>query len=132
MKTNSGTLTILTTNDYNGVTTIAQGTLQVGNGIASGALGSGSLSDNGVLLLQQPDSRALSNAITGGGSLVQAGTATLTLNGSNTFNGGVTISSGVLQIGGGGTVGSGAVTNNGGLVFNNSANNIVSNLISGT
>jgi autotransporter-associated beta strand protein len=130
-KTNSGALTILTTNDYNGVTTIAQGTLQVGNGIVSGALGSGSLLDNGQLLMQQPDSSALSNAITGNGSLVQAGTATLTLNGSNTFSGGVTISSGILQIGGGGTLGSGNVTNNASLIFNNSASNAVDNVVSG-
>jgi autotransporter-associated beta strand protein len=131
-KTNSGTLTVLTTNDYNGVTTIAQGTLQVGNGIVSGALGSGSLLNSGQLLMQQPDGATLSNAIAGSGSLVQAGTATLTLNGSNTFSGGVTISSGILQIGGGGTIGAGNVTNNAALIFNNSASNSVGNAISGT
>ena len=67
-KTNSGTLTLLTANDYNGVTTIAQGILQVGNGVTSGALGSGALLNNGVLLMQQPRSSTLSNPISGTGS----------------------------------------------------------------
>jgi hypothetical protein len=35
-KTNSGRLIVLTTNDYNGVTTLGQGTIQIGNGLASG------------------------------------------------------------------------------------------------
>ena len=131
-KTNSGTLTILTTNDYNGVTTLSQGTLQVGNGATAGALGGGALLDNGLLLMQQPNSAALSNAISGSGSLIQAGTATLTLNGSNTFSGGATISSGVLQIGNGGTIGSGSVTNNSSLIFNNAASNTVNAVISGS
>ena len=131
-KTNSGTLTILTTNDYNGVTTIAQGTLQVGTGAASGTLGTGSLVDNGQLLMQLPDNGALTNAISGTGSLVQSGTATLTLNGSNTFSGGITINSGTVQIGNGGTPGTGNVTDNSALVFNNSGNNTVNSSISGS
>ena len=131
VKTNSGALIILTTNDYVGVTTIDQGTLQVGNGVTSGVLGSGSLEDNGILLLQQPASSALSNTISGTGRLVQSGTATLTLNGSNTFSGGLTISSGTLQVGNGGTTGNGNVTNNAALIFNNSGNNTVNGAISG-
>jgi autotransporter-associated beta strand protein len=130
-KTNSGTLTLLTANDYNGVTTIGQGTLQVGNGATNGTLGSGTLLDNGTLLLRQPVNSTLSNAIAGTGSLIQSGTATLTLAGSNTFTGGVSINSGSLQIGPGGTVGTGNVTNNTALVFSNSANNTVSGVISG-
>jgi autotransporter-associated beta strand protein len=131
-KTNSGTLTLLTANDYNGVTTIAQGILQVGNGVTSGLLGSGALLNNGVLRMQQPASSTLSNDISGSGSLVQAGTATLTLAGSNSFSGGVAINSGALQIGSGGTIGAGSVTNNAALIFNNSASNAVSGVISGS
>ena len=131
-KTNSGTLTVLTANDYNGVTTIAQGILQIGNGVTSGTLGSGALVDNGELLMQQPNSSALSNPISGTGSLAQSGAGTLTLTGSNTFSGGVAINSGILQIGTGGTIGNGSVTNNAGLIFNNSASNVVANIISGS
>jgi len=131
-KTNSATLTILTTNDYSGLTTIGQGTIQVGNNVDSGSLGTGALLNNGRLVMQQPANATLSNPVSGTGSLVQAGTATLTLGGSNTFSGGVTISSGVLQIGAGGTIGGGAVTNNAALIFNNAASNAINNAISGT
>ncbi len=131
-KTNSGTLTLLTANDYNGVTTIGQGTLQVGNGVTSGAIGTGSLVNNGTLLMQQPVNGTLSNPISGSGALVQAGTATLSLAGSNSFTGGITINSGTLQIGTGGTIGAGNVTDNASLVFNNPATNAFRNVISGT
>ena len=131
-KTNTGALMLLTTNDYNGVLTIDAGTIQVGNGVASGALGSGSVEDNGILRMQQPSSSTLSNIISGTGILVQAGTATLTLNGSNTFSGGTLISAGTLQIGNGGAFGSGKVTNNAALVFNSSGNSTVSAVISGS
>lgn len=131
-KTNFGTLTILTANDYNGVTTIANGILQVGDNVASGTLGSGAVINNGVLLMEQPNNNTLSNPISGTGSLVQSGTGTLTLASGNTFSGGVAINSGILQIGTGGTVGAGSVTNNAGLIFNNSASNLVNNIISGS
>jgi rhamnogalacturonan endolyase len=130
-KTNSGTLIILTTNDYNGVTTIGQGTVQVGNGIVSGALGNGLVVDNGRLLMQQPGDYALSNVVSGTGSLTQAGSGTLTLAGANTCGGETTISAGALQIGTGGAIGSGDVADGTALIFNNAASNLVSGNISG-
>jgi len=130
-KTNSGMLTILTTNDYTGVTTIGQGTLQVGNGVVSGSLGSGSIVDGGSLLMMQPDNNTLGNAISGDGSLIQAGTATLILTGNNSFTGGLAINLGTLQIGSGGTPGNGNITNNAAMVFNSSGNNTVVGSISG-
>ena len=75
-KTNSGALIILTANDYNGVTAIAQGTVQLGNGIYSGTLGNSSIVDNGLLLMQQPAGSALGNTISGTGSFTQSGTGT--------------------------------------------------------
>ncbi len=131
-KTNSGTLTILTANDYNGVTTIAAGTLQVGNGITSGSLGSGSLLNNGLLWMQQPVSATLSNAMSGTGRLVQDGSAALTLAGSNSFTGGIAINSGTLQIGPGGTLSPSNVTNNSALIFNNSVSNAIGGILSGS
>jgi len=130
-KTNSGTLIVLATNDYNGVTTIGQGTIQVGNGIVSGALGAGLVVDNGRLLMCQPGDGTLSNVISGTGSLTHAGSGTLTLAGGNTYSGGTTISTGALQIGNGGTIGSGDMVDNMALIFNNSSSNLVSGKISG-
>ena len=130
-KTNSGTLLVLTTNDFNGVTTIGQGTVQVGNGIASGALGTGLVVDDGLLLVRQPGDSTLSNTVSGTGSLIQAGSGTLTLAGANTYSGGTTISSGILQVGNGGAVGSGNVADGTALIFNNAASNPVAGSISG-
>ena len=131
-KTNSGALTILTANDYNGVTTIAQGTVQLGNGISSGALGSSSIVDNGLLLLQPPGGSTLGNPISGTGQLLQAGPGAVTLTASNSYSGGTTINSAtMLQIGDGGTLGLGGVLDNGTLNFNGSGNSTVNNVISG-
>jgi autotransporter-associated beta strand protein len=130
-KTNSGTLLVLTTNDYNGVTTISQGTVQVGNGVASGQLGTGLVQDNGQLVIEQGGNSTLNNIIGGSGSLTQAGGGTLTLAANNTYNGGTTISAGVLQIGSGGTIGGGNVADGTSLIFNNAASNVVNGVISG-
>src|SRR5262249_8428450 len=62
VKTNSGTLTLLDANDYLGGTFINQGTLQVGNGVASGsALGNGNVVDNASLVFNQPDNYDFTN-----------------------------------------------------------------------
>jgi rhamnogalacturonan endolyase len=131
-KTNSGTLTILTTNDFNGVTVIAQGTLQIGNGIYVGALGNSLISDNGLLRLQQPNSSTLGNIISGTGQIVQAGPGAVMLAASNSYSGGTTISNETtLQIGSGEALGFGDVLDNGTLNFISSGNSAVSNSISG-
>ena len=46
-KTNSGTLTLLTANDYSGVTILSQGILQSGNGTTSGSIGTNIVQDFG-------------------------------------------------------------------------------------
>ena len=53
-KDGSGTLILLTTNDYTGSTAINSGTLQVGNGTNSGSLGSGNVTNNATLIFNQP------------------------------------------------------------------------------
>jgi autotransporter-associated beta strand protein len=131
-KTNSGTLIVLTTNDYNGVTAIAQGTVQLGNGIYSGALGNSSIVDNGLLLMQQPASSTLGNPIGGTGQLVQTGPGMVTLMASNSYSGGTIINNATtLQAGIGGALGSGNILDNGTLDFNGSGNSTINNLING-
>ena len=59
-------------------TTISQGTLQIGNGGTSGALGSGAVTDNGTLVFNRSDAISVSNAISGTGAVtLSAGTVTL-------------------------------------------------------
>jgi autotransporter-associated beta strand protein len=131
-KTNSGSLTILTTNNYYGITTIGQGILQLGNGTTSGALGTNLIQNSGALVLNLPGGNSFANVISGPGQFVQAGSGTLTLTASNSYSGGTTISNGTLQLNTGAWFGGGNVTNNGQLTFNGSGNSTAGAVISGT
>ena len=93
-----GTLVLTASNGYSGSTTISAGTLLVSG---SGSLGSGTAAvDNGTLLFNLSGNQTFAGAISGTGSLAQAGTGTiLTLAGSNTYTGGTSVSAGTLQIG---------------------------------
>jgi fibronectin-binding autotransporter adhesin len=69
-------------------------------------------------------------------ALTKSGAGTQTLSGANTYGGATTISAGMLTIGGSGTLGSGSysagITDNGAFVYNSSANQTFSGIISGT
>ena len=102
-KTGSGTFTLTGVNSYSGDTTISAGTLQIGDGLATGTLGSGDVEDDAALVFDGASSNDLivTNAIGGLGSLTQAGPGTLTLAGGNTYSGGTTVEAGsTLAIGG--------------------------------
>ena len=96
-KAGSGTLTLTGGNTYSGATTIGAGVLQVSG---SGRLGTGTVTDNSVLVLTSPATPTFSGAIGGVGSLTQAGTGTVTLTGSNTFTGGTNVNAGLLMVNG--------------------------------
>ena len=133
-KTNSGTLTLLTANDYSGATMISQGVVQVGNGSTSGSLGSGDVTDNGALNFNLPVGVTNAGAIHGAGSLNLQG-GKLVLTGDGDFSGATVINaSSTLQIGAGGSSGSlggGSVVNSGALVWNRTGSVTNSSVISG-
>jgi autotransporter-associated beta strand protein len=134
VKDGTSTLTIINNNTYSGGTTISNGTIQVGNGGATGSLGSGAITNNATLAYNRSDTVTVGNTITGTGTLQQLGPGTLILTGSNSY-GPTVISAGTLQVGNGGTsgtLGGGTVTDNGTLAFNRSDDLTVSNNISGT
>jgi fibronectin-binding autotransporter adhesin len=114
---NGNGITVLTGSDnYQGTTTIGGGTLQFGNGGATGFLNpSYPIVDNGELAFNRSDAISQgtnfsSAAITGTGGLVQIGPGTLTLNNTNSYSGLTTVGAGTLALGPAGTVGTGGVT----------------------
>ena len=98
IKNGPGTLVLTASEGYTGGTTISDGALQIGNGVASGSL-LGNLSDNGQLVFNRTGVSSFSGSITGSGSLATIGGGLLTLAGSNGYSGGTTVSAGTLQLG---------------------------------
>ncbi|MFP6560442.1 autotransporter outer membrane beta-barrel domain-containing protein [Paraburkholderia sp. B3] len=132
-KQGAGTLTLTDDNTYTGGTTIAAGTLQLGNGGTSGSI-LGNIADNGTLAFDRSDSVAFGGTVSGTGAVDQIGTGTTILTANNTYTGGTTISAGTLQLGNGGTSGSilGNVADNGTLAFDRSDSFTFGGTVSGT
>jgi fibronectin-binding autotransporter adhesin len=114
-KVGGGTLILTAANTYTGGTTISGGTLQLGNGGATGSI-IGNVIDNGVFAINRSDAFTFAGVISGSGAFDQIGSGTTTLGGANTYTGATTISAGGLTIAGGGSITS-DVTNN--AAFNN-------------
>jgi fibronectin-binding autotransporter adhesin len=132
-KLGTGTLTLTADTSYGGGTTIAAGTLQLGNGGTSGSV-SGDIVDNGALVFNHSDTTNFGGLISGTGTLTQAGSGTLMLTSDQTYSGGTTIAAGTLQLGDGGAQGSvvGNITDNGTLAINRSDDLTLANTISGS
>lgn len=83
---------------YSGTTTISEGILQLGalGGGNTGALGSGNVINNATLLVNRSNAYALTNQISGSGSLTHSGAGTTTLSNANTYSGGTTVINGSL------------------------------------
>ena len=92
--------------------------MQVGNG-GSGSLGS--VNDNGLLIFNLSGNPSYSGVISGSGSLVQAGTGTLTLTNSSLFTGLTTIANGSLLLSNSNALQNSTVQVNGNSLLFNSA-----------
>ncbi len=132
-KADSGTLALIANNTYSGGTTISAGTLQIGNGGASGSI-TGDVTDDGALVFDRSDTYDFGGVISGTGAVQQIGAGTTVLTGDNTYTGGTTISAGTLQLGNGGSSGSitGNVADKGTLAFDRSDTYDFGGVISGT
>ncbi len=110
----SGSSTLAGANTYTGTTTISAGTLQLGSGGTTGTLAAGSaITDNSTFTINRSNAVTQGTdfsaaAITGSGSLTQAGGSILTLNAANSYTGGTNVNSGTLNLTG--SLGAGAVT----------------------
>ena len=135
----SGGLCLTGSNTYSGGTTVTGGTLQLGNGGASGSL-TGNIVNNAALVFSRSDTYAFLGSTSGSGALYQSGNGMLTLAGSNSC-GSMYVSAGTLAVSGGlsatssvyvggnGTsgVGNGQLTVSGGATVANRAATIASN-----
>ena len=128
-----GALVLTADSGYTGGTTIAAGTLQLGNGGTTGSI-LGNVANNGALVFNRSNDLIFAGAITGSGSVGQIGTGTTILTADSSYAGGTMIGAGVLQLGNGGTTGgiTGDVVNDGVLAFDRSDEVTFAGLISGT
>ncbi len=103
-KSGVGTLVLSGANTYTGGTTITAGILQLGGGGTTGKLSTtGSIVNNSSLVFNRANAVTqgidfTSSAISGAGTLTQAGSGTLTLSAANTYTGKTFINDGILSI----------------------------------
>lgn len=105
--------TILTGSNSYGATIIRAGTLQVGNGAASGTLGTGAVTNNAALVFNRSDSVNAPSVISGSGSLTQSGSGTLLLANNYSYTGATRVSAGTLVLTGSTTVSSAVTVDSG-------------------
>jgi autotransporter-associated beta strand protein len=126
----NGVVALTGANTYAGATTINSGdSLLLGFGGATGSIGGGAISDDGMLSIYRNNAITLTNAISGAGGLRQVGTGVTTINTANTFSGGTYLSAGTLAIGNGAALGTGTVAMSGGELLA-TANETLSNALS--
>ncbi|MGO3890185.1 MAG: autotransporter domain-containing protein [Paenalcaligenes sp.] len=96
----SGTLVLTGDNSFTGVTTIASGSLQIGDGANGGSLG-GTVINNGSLTFNRETDSVFVGALAGSGSVFKVGASTLTLTGnSSSYVGTALLADGALQVDG--------------------------------
>jgi autotransporter-associated beta strand protein len=93
----AGTLTLTGSNSYTGGTTIAAGTLRIGDGGTRGSI-LGPVTTTGTLIFDRANATSFADAISGGGALVKTGAGVLTLGGASSFTGGTTVQAGTLLL----------------------------------
>ena len=100
-KVGAGTFELMGDNTYSGVTTISGGTLELGtgSGSAAGTLGTGSVTDDGMLAFNRDNDLTVANVISGTGTVLDEGFGTLTLLAANDFHGLSLLYYGTLRIG---------------------------------
>lgn len=99
VKEGTGTLNLFNDNTYSGVTTINQGQVNLGNGGTTGSLGTGAVTNHGILAFNHSSNIAISQVIGGAGSVVFQGSGTYTIGTGQLWTGGTTILSGTVKRG---------------------------------
>ncbi|MCW1926648.1 autotransporter-associated beta strand repeat-containing protein [Luteolibacter arcticus] len=120
-KFGAGTAILGANNSYSGGTTISAGTLQVGNGGTTGALGSGAVTNNAALVFNRSNNFSVSTDIGGTGTVRKTGAGIMDMLGVNDYSGTTTVDQGAINITGSAansafTVNGGATVTGGGAI----------------
>jgi autotransporter-associated beta strand protein len=100
-KEGGGTQILSGNNDYNGITTIIGGVLQIGDGVAAtGTLGTGDTVNNASLVFNHTGNHTYAGSISGTGTVTKNGSGFQALNGDNTYGSPTQVNAGTLNIGG--------------------------------
>lgn len=106
----AGKLILSANNTYSGGTTISAGTLQMGDGGTTGSLGSGNVTNNGILAFSRSDAVSVGNIISGSGGVTKLGANSLTFTAANSYSGNTTVSGGTLIVASDASISSSATT----------------------
>jgi len=103
VKSGDGKMILTADGSFGGNVAVSNGVLQVGNGGASGTLGTGAgavklVAADSSLVFNRSGATAVSGSISGNGALVKLGPGLVTLAGANSYAGGTAISNGVLAV----------------------------------
>jgi fibronectin-binding autotransporter adhesin len=98
-KQNTGVLRLVGDHSYSSGTTIAAGTLQLGDGSTAASL-TGDVVNNGTLAFNLPGSYSFAGLISGTGSVDQIGPGTTTLTANNSYTGPTNVQAGTLLVNG--------------------------------
>jgi autotransporter-associated beta strand protein len=133
LKNGNAKVTLATSNTYTGSTIIADGVLQIGDGVVDGSIASSSsITNSGNLIFNLVgSSHVYANPISGPGFITKQGVGALTLSGANSFTGDLVLEAGVLNINSASALGSGPglLTIDGGSIDNTSGSAIIASAV---
>ncbi len=89
-------ITLAGNQDFTGRTFIRAGTLQLGEGGATGAIGTNTVYNDATLVFNRSNTYDFGNTMLGTGRVIQAGSGVANLTGANTYSGGTYVSNGTL------------------------------------
>lgn len=128
-KVGAGKLTLNNANTFSGGVLIAEGIVQLGDGVAVNGSISGNITNHDTLILANASSTTSAASISGSGEVIKRGAGTHSLSGAQTYTNLTTIEAGALAFSS--TPPSGNITNAGVVTFNPSASLTYAGRISG-